>query len=267
MCTTCGCDARPQHRDHGHSHAHADHDHGHHHHHDHGAGAEQARERRVVRLEQDVLAHNDRHAARNRGWLAGRGVVALNLLSSPGSGKTTLLERTLRDLAGGAPIAVIEGDQATEHDAARIRGAGGRAVQINTGTGCHLEADSVGRALDELAPASGSLLFIENVGNLVCPALFDLGEHAKVVVVSVTEGEDKPLKYPYVFHAADACVLGKIDLLPHVAFDVARFWAGVRQVNPRLRRFELSALRGDGLDDWYAWLRDRCAASGAERRA
>jgi hydrogenase nickel incorporation protein HypB len=258
MCSHCGCGARASHVDHEHEHEHS-HDHAHDHedhdHHDH--------DRRILRLEQDVLARNDRHAARNRGWLAGRGVVALNLLSSPGSGKTTLLERTLRDLAD-TPLAVIEGDQATSRDAERIRAAGGRAVQINTGTGCHLEAEAVGRALDELAPASGTLLFIENVGNLVCPALFDLGEHAKVVVVSVTEGDDKPQKYPYVFHAADACVLAKIDLLPHVPFDAGRFWAGVRQVNPKLRRFELSALRGDGLADWYAWLREPRA--GAEHR-
>jgi len=255
MCTHCGCGATASHPGHGHDHSH-DHDHQHsadhvHGHHDH--------DRRILRLEQDVLARNDRFAARNRGWLEGRGVVALNLLSSPGSGKTTLLERTLRDLAG-APLAVIEGDQATSRDAERIRAAGGRALQINTGTGCHLEAEAVGRALDELSPAGGSLLFIENVGNLVCPALFDLGEHAKVVVVSVAEGDDKPLKYPHAFHAAGACVLAKIDLLPHVPFDVARFWAGVRQVNPKLRRFELSALRGDGLADWYAWLRERAGA-------
>lgn len=253
MCTTCGCSAGPHRHDHDHAHPH-DHPHAHPH--------DAERETRIHRLELDVLARNDRRAARNRGWLAGRGVVALNLLSSPGAGKTTLLERTLRAFDADA-MCVIEGDQATENDAVRIRAAGGRAIQINTGTGCHLEAESVGRAIEQLAPATGSLLFIENVGNLVCPALFDLGEQAKVVIVSVTEGDDKPLKYPYAFHAADVCVLGKIDLLPHVPFDVARFWDGVRQVNPKLRHFEVSALRGDGLDDWYAWLREQRVGAGA----
>jgi hydrogenase nickel incorporation protein HypB len=247
MCTTCGCNAGPHRHDHDHDHAHS-----------HDA----ERETRIHRLELDVLARNDLHAARNRDWLAARSVVALNLLSSPGAGKTTLLEQTLRAFGSADGISVIEGDQATEHDAVRIRAAGGRAVQINTGTGCHLEAESVGRALEQLAPARGSLLFIENVGNLVCPALFDLGERAKIVIVSVTEGDDKPLKYPYAFHAADVCVLGKIDLLPHVPFDVARFWGGVQQVNPKLRHFEVSALRGDGLEDWYAWLREQRDGSG-----
>jgi len=174
-------------------------------------------------------------------------------MSSPGAGKTTLLERTLRERRG-RPVSVIEGDQETERDAERIRAAGARAVQINTGAGCHLDAAMISRALTELTPAARSVLFIENVGNLVCPALFDLGERARVVIASVTEGDDKPLKYPHMFRAADVVVLNKIDLLPYVAFDVARFAAHARRVNPRARIMHTSATRGDGLAEWYAWL-------------
>lgn len=244
MCATCGCG-----RAHTHEHGHA---HGHEHTHAHGHD----REARRIQLEQDVLAHNDHLAAHNREWLAERGVLALNLMSAPGSGKTSLLERTLRDLAGQAPMAVVEGDQATRRDADRIAATGCRAVQINTGTGCHLEAGSLRRALEELDPAPRSLVFIENVGNLVCPALFDLGERARVVLASVTEGDDKPEKYPYMFHDADVCVLNKVDLLEHVPFEVARFRAEALRLNPKLRLFEVSALRGDGLEDWYAWLHE-----------
>jgi hydrogenase nickel incorporation protein HypB len=208
-----------------------------------------------VRLEQDVLAKNNRLAERCRGWFAGRGVLALNLVSSPGAGKTTLLERTLTDLGQELSIAVIEGDQETARDAERIRRAGGRAVQINTGTGCHLDAAMVLGCLPELDPGPGSLVMIENVGNLVCPALFDLGERAKVVIVSVTEGEDKPLKYPHMFRASELMILGKIDLLPHVQFDRDACLRFAREVNPRLEILEVSATRGDGLDSWYAWLR------------
>jgi len=208
-----------------------------------------------VRIERDVLDRNDRLAAYNRGWLAGRRVLALNLVSSPGAGKTTLLERTVRDLGREFPVSVIEGDQETDRDAQRIRAAGCRAVQINTGVACHLDADMVARALDELDPVAGSLVFVENVGNLVCPALFDLGERAKVVVCSVPEGDDKPLKYPHMFRAGRVVLLNKIDLLPHVPFDLDRFLAGVRQVNPALAVIQTSALRGDGLTEWYDWVR------------
>ncbi len=191
----------------------------------------------------------------NRAWLAGREILALNLVSSPGAGKTTLIERTIRDLAGELPISVIEGDQATARDGERIRAAGAPAIQINTGSGCHLEADMVDRALRALKPATGSLVIIENVGNLVCPALFDLGERAKVAIFSVTEGEDKPLKYPHMFAAAELVILSKTDLLPHVEFDMALAAANARQVNPDVTILEASARSGEGLSQWYDWLR------------
>ena len=212
---------------------------------------------RTVQLEQEILGKNRLLAERNRGWLAGREVFAVNLMSSPGSGKTTLLERTIRDLGKEVVVSVVEGDQETRLDAERIRGAGARVVQINTGTGCHLDAQMLGRALHELAPAIGSLLFVENVGNLVCPALFDLGERARVVIASTTEGEDKPLKYPHMFRSAELILLNKVDLLPHLTFDVARFTAHVRLVNPSAKVVEVSATRGDGLGEWYRWLAAR----------
>jgi len=183
-------------------------------------------------------------------------VASLNLMSAPGAGKTSLLERTLRDLGREMSISVIEGDQATSRDAQRIRDAGGRGVQINTGQGCHLDAAMVKQGLAELGPEGRSLLVIENVGNLVCPALFDLGERKKVVIMSVTEGEDKPLKYPHMFRASDVMIVSKIDLLPHVPFDLARGLAFAAEVNPALRVFTLSALTGEGLGAWYAWLRE-----------
>ncbi len=215
---------------------------------------------RTIRLEQDILAKNNRLAECNRGWFAGRNIFAVNLMSAPGAGKTTLLERTIRDLGSELTISVIEGDQETPRDAERIRAAGARAVQINTGTGCHLDADMLSRALRALEPAPRSVVMIENVGNLVCPALFDLGESARVVIMSVTEGEDKPLKYPHMFRAADAMVLSKADLLPYLEFDHARCVEYARRVNPRLELFTLSAVRGTGLDAWYEWLRRRGAS-------
>jgi hydrogenase nickel incorporation protein HypB len=206
-----------------------------------------------------LLARNDEAAAATRALLADRHVLALNLVSSPGAGKTTLLERTVAALGG--PISVIEGDQATTRDAERVRAAGAAAVQVNTGTGCHLDAAMVSGALTRLAPQARSLLFIENVGNLVCPALFDLGERAKVLIASVTEGDDKPLKYPHMFRASRLLLLNKIDLLPHLRFDEERFVADARAVNPDLEIIRLSALQGDGLPAWYAWLaRERAAA-------
>jgi hydrogenase nickel incorporation protein HypB len=208
-----------------------------------------------------VLAANDRRALLNRGWFAGRGVLALNLVSSPGSGKTALLERTITDLGGAMPLAVIEGDQRTTRDAERIEAAGAPAVQVNTGKGCHLDADMIWRACEKLRPATGSLLLIENVGNLVCPALFDLGEAAKVVVISVTEGDDKPLKYPHMFAAAQLCLINKLDLLPHVQFDVEACEHAARAVNPNLEILRVSATTGQGLDRWYDWLRARHAAA------
>ncbi|MBO3739268.1 hydrogenase nickel incorporation protein HypB [Actinoplanes sp. NEAU-H7] len=206
----------------------------------------------TVTLEERVLARNDDLARANRELLTGRGIRAINLMSSPGSGKTTLLERTVRELR--RPVAVIEGDQRTPLDADRIRAAGAPVVQVNTGAGCHLDAAMTRRALDDLDPPPGSLLFVENVGNLICPSLFDLGEHARVVIVSVTEGADKPLKYPYMFAVADLVVINKTDLLPYVDFDVDACRRHVTAVNPGATILTVSATRGDGLPDWYAWL-------------
>lgn len=268
MCVTCGCSNGAKVTTH--EHVHADgihHTHIHDHGHDHGhALSIPARDTETLRLEMQILGKNQLVAERNRGWLAGRHVLALNLLSSPGAGKTTLLERTLTDLNSQIRISVVEGDQATSNDAERIRATGARAVQINTGTGCHLEADMLQRALELLKPEFGSLLLIENVGNLVCPALFDLGERGKVVILSVTEGDDKPLKYPHMFAAANVLVLCKIDLLPHVRFDPDRAIQNALTVNPRLTVFRLSAYTGDGMTQWYDWLKhelanDREAAS------
>ena len=225
----------------------------------HEHGQDHPRVGTTISIETAVLAKNDRLADLNRGWLARRAILALNLVSSPGSGKTTLLERTIRDLAGALPMSVIEGDQETLHDAERIRAAGCRVVQINTGAGCHLDAAMLGRALEQLNPAARSVVLVENVGNLVCPALFDLGERAKVVIVSTAEGDDKPLKYPHMFRAGTIVILNKIDLLPYVPFDEAKFDRHVRAVNPSLRVVRVSATRGDGLSEWYDWLRAAAA--------
>jgi len=212
----------------------------------------------TIVLEQRVLAKNEELAERNRKWLADQGIAAVNLMSSPGAGKTTLLERTIRDLAGRRPVAVIEGDQETMLDADRIRRAGAAVVQVNTGAGCHLDAEMTHGALTALSPAPGSLILVENVGNLVCPALFDLGERSKVVIISVTEGTDKPLKYPYMFAAADLVVINKIDLLPYVDFDVARCEEHARSVNPHVRVLAVSATTGEGMNRWYDWVATQC---------
>jgi hydrogenase nickel incorporation protein HypB len=248
MCRTCGCSLSPDAGSVDHSHAHR---HDHHHDHDHGSPLESPR---VLTLEQRVLERNDRMAAANRRWLRDRGVVAINLMAGPGAGKTTVLERTLRDLGAGVDLLVIEGDQATENDAQRIRAAGGRAIQINTGAGCHLDAAMVAEALEKLDPAPGALVVVENVGNLVCPALFDLGQQVRVVVTSVTDGDDKPLKYPHMFRASDVVLINKTDLLPYVQFDVRSCVARARELNPHVESFEVSATRGDGMVAWYTWL-------------
>ncbi len=210
---------------------------------------------RLISIEQDILSKNNRCATINRNYFRGRNIFCLNLLSSPGSGKTTLLIETIKALNNEFSVSVIEGDQQTSFDAERIRKTGVKAVQINTGKGCHLSARKIGRAIDELKPAPDSLLFIENVGNLVCPAAFDLGESCKVVVLSVTEGADKPLKYPDIFHAADLMILNKIDLLPYVDFDVERCFEYARRVNPDIQTLQLSATKGDGMNSWLNWIR------------
>jgi hydrogenase nickel incorporation protein HypB len=212
---------------------------------------------KTVSLEVEVLAKNDRLAERNREWFQDRNILCLNLVSSPGSGKTTLLERTIRELGEQMPIVVIEGDQETANDAERIRATGCRVVQVNTGTGCHLEANMVARGIEELQPSRNSVVMIENVGNLVCPALFDLGEKSKVAILSVTEGDDKPIKYPHMFRASDIMILNKIDLLPHVKFDVEKCLQYARQVNPGIRVFQLSATTGEGMDAWTHWLQQQ----------
>jgi hydrogenase nickel incorporation protein HypB len=220
---------------------------------------------RVVRIEQDILARNNAFADENRRAFADRGNFVLNLVSSPGSGKTTLLVRTIEALRGRIPVCVIEGDQQTSLDADRIRATGAAAVQVNTGKGCHLDARMVGQALAKLDPAEGGLVMIENVGNLVCPAAFDLGEAHKVVILSVTEGSDKPLKYPDMFRAADLMLINKTDLLPYVQFDVAAAVAYAQRMRPGLEVIGLSATTGDGFDAWLAWLERGIAAAKAAR--
>ena len=251
MCATCGCGddgavITLAGHDHDDSHHH---DHPHHHHHHEDPPATE-----TISLEQKVLAKNDELAQTNRKWLAERNVVALNVTSSPGAGKTTLLERTIRELGTSRPVSVIEGDQATLLDAERIRATGCRVVQVNTGAGCHLDAAMTHRALEALQPEPGSLLFIENVGNLVCPALFDLGEQTKVVVISVTEGADKPLKYPHMFAAAGLVVINKTDLLPYVEFDLDACVGPARSVNPHVEVLAVSATTGHGTGAWYEWI-------------
>ncbi len=233
--------------------------------HAHAAGLSQSE---MLRIERDILGKNDSLAAANRTLFQRRGVFTLNLVSSPGSGKTTLLVRTLQALAGRLPLAVIEGDQQTEFDAERIRETGVPALQINTGKGCHLDAGMVASAIPRMELAEDSLLLIENVGNLVCPAAFDLGEVHKVVILSVTEGEDKPLKYPDMFAAADLMLLNKTDLLPYLSFDTGKAIDYARRVNPRIAVLPVSATRGDGLDDWLDWIMQARAAflTSADRR-
>jgi hydrogenase nickel incorporation protein HypB len=251
MCATCGCSGdtilEPHEHDHEHEH---DHDHGHGHGHSHS-------QTRTVTLEQAVLARNDALAERNRKWLAERSILAVNLMSSPGAGKTTLLERTIRELGSKLQVSVVEGDQETVLDADRIRATGAPAIQINTGSGCHLDAKMLFGGLQTLDPPEGSVVLIENVGNLVCPALFDLGEQARVVITSVTEGAEKPRKYPQMFRAADLVLLNKVDLLPYVKFDIEDFLDGARRANPGVEVLQLSATTGDGMADWYGWLRAR----------
>jgi hydrogenase nickel incorporation protein HypB len=256
MCGICGCDSGTDHQ----------HPHPHPHPHPHSHRDVEARPSRTLRLEAELLAANDRQAAENRERLERAGTLALNLIGAPGAGKTALLERTVRALAPELEVRVIEGDQETDHDARRILAAGAKVVQINTGAGCHLDARQVRGALDALGPPAHTLLAIENVGNLVCPALFDLGERMKVVVSAVTEGEDKPLKYPQAFRAASALVLTKVDLLPHLVFDADLAIAHARSVNPALRIFRVSARTGAGLDRWVGFIREALLGSKEHAR-
>jgi hydrogenase nickel incorporation protein HypB len=289
MCTVCGCGAgeakiegvehehthvNPDGTVHTHSHAH-DHD-DHHHKHalggdlDYGAGPARAHapgmsQSRMVQVEQDILAKNNAYAAENRRYFDERGIFSLNIVSGPGAGKTALLVKTIELLKEKVAISVIEGDQQTANDAERIRATGVPALQINTGKGCHLDGHMVGHALERLKPVDGSLFLIENVGNLVCPAAFDLGEHHKVAILSVTEGEDKPLKYPDMFRAADVMLLNKCDLLPHLDFDADLAEVNARRVNPHLTIFRVSATSGDGVSAWVDWIVAGLEAQGAKR--
>ena len=280
MCGTCGCGSpeghisiqkpgvvphEPQHHhEHshdGHTHHHADHDHSHHDHghahtHDHTHGHVHAPVKKtVIEVQQNILQHNDLMAARNRGYFEAKNLFVMNLVSSPGSGKTSILEKTLKDLKKDISFAVIEGDQQTMQDANRIDALDIPVIQINTGKGCHLESDMVYYAVKQLDPKEDSILMIENVGNLVCPSMFDLGESKRVVIISTTEGEDKPLKYPDMFHSSDICIINKIDLLPYLDFDLEKLRSYALQINPKLTFFEVSATTGQGMDKWYSWLK------------
>ena len=261
MCTVCGCDQTDE-SHHSHDHAHHPHSHSHDHHYGSGvAGVSVAgfSQDHLIQIEQNILSKNDGYAEANRQWLADRRLLALNLVSSPGAGKTTLLVQTLNLFPSGTPLGVVEGDQATANDADRIRETGVPAVQINTGRGCHLDAHMVGHALPDLAMQYGGVVFIENVGNLVCPAAFDLGEAFKVVILSVTEGDDKPLKYPDMFAAANVMILSKMDLLPHVDFDVDKAVERALRINPDLEVLRVSARDGTGIQEWCDWIVNRTA--------
>jgi hydrogenase nickel incorporation protein HypB len=247
MCATCGCSPNETSSDeHNHSHGHYHHD-----------LSTHSTTKTIVDVEQDILQENKLLAERNRMYLDVKNILALNLVSSPGSGKTTLLEKTLRELNKDYNFYVIEGDQYTSNDADRIHATGTKVTQINTGKGCHLDAHMILHALQGIQPADNSILFIENVGNLVCPAMFDLGEKERVVIMSVTEGEDKPLKYPDMFHTSTLCIINKTDLLPYVPFDIAKAKEYAKRVNPDLKIIEVSCTTGKGLSNWYSWLKSK----------
>lgn len=249
MCTDCGC-ATPEHQ-------HQHHEHQHQHQHPETEQHSHDHRPRTIRVEEDLLARNNRLAADNRALFDRHQLLVLNLVSSPGSGKTSLLERTLTELRQEFGFAVLEGDQQTANDAERIAATGVPVRQINTGTGCHLDAHMVGHGVEAFDLAASDILLIENVGNLVCPAAFDLGEDLKVAVLSVTEGEDKPLKYPHMFRAAELLLINKLDLLPYLRFDLEKCRAYARQVNPDITIFELSCQSGEGMNAWYDWLREQ----------
>ncbi|HJX71617.1 MAG TPA: hydrogenase nickel incorporation protein HypB [Bacteroidales bacterium] len=264
MCDTCGCNdnndgftvlklhGNDHHHEHDHQHPHPEHDH----HHGH-TGKHTGSQGRLIEIEKDALQKNNLMAERNRGFFEARNILAVNLVSSPGSGKTAILEKTILSRNLRKKIVVIEGDQQTTSDADRIHATGVQVVQINTGNGCHLDALMVHSAYNELNPPENSLLMIENVGNLVCPAMFDLGENFRVVIISVTEGEDKPLKYPYMFQTSDVCVINKIDLLPHLDFNLEKLKSNAVKINHHLEFIELSAKTGEGFDTWLDWLESK----------
>jgi len=254
MCGTCGCGednhvtyTKPGNKNHTHDHGHY-HEHDHNHDHSHGHSHE-------IQLEIDVLSKNNMLAERNRGYFEALHIKAFNLVSSPGSGKTSLLEKTISELKKDLDIYIIEGDQQTTHDADRIDKAGAPVIQVNTGNGCHLDAHMINHAAKELKMKESSILFIENVGNLVCPSLFDLGESKRIVIISTTEGEDKPLKYPTMFETSQLCIINKTDLLPYLDFDMEKAKKYAKQVNPKLEFIELSVKSGEGIDQWYKWLK------------
>jgi len=266
MCDTCGCghdeikilDGDFSEHGNGEHHHHEGHQHDHHHyHHDHDHSHHHA----TISLESDVLLQNNFLAERNRGYFEAKNIAVYNLVSSPGSGKTTLLEKWITELKNDVKVYVIEGDQQTTNDALRIQNAGAKAVQVNTGKGCHLDADMVNRAIKMLQPANDSILFIENVGNLVCPSLFDLGERKRIVIFSVTEGDDKPLKYPNIFESADICIINKTDLLPYVEFDMEKAKQNALKVNHHLQLFEASATKGEGLKSFIEHVKNNVAVS------
>ena len=283
MCGTCGCGSEENgvtiqnpkdvkthkhhhhHHEDGHTHSHEHthdehhHDHDHSHSHDHEPShshSDKHHHKTVIDLEQDILQHNDLMAARNKGYFEAKNIFALNLVSSPGSGKTSILERTLIDLKNEKSFYVIEGDQQTLNDANRIDALDIPVIQINTGKGCHLESDMVYEAVKKLNIKDNAILMIENVGNLVCPSMFNLGENKRVVIISTTEGEDKPIKYPDMFHTSDICIINKIDLLPYLNIDIEKLKAYALQVNPKLKFFEVSATTGEGMEAWYEWLKE-----------
>lgn len=268
MCGTCGCGEEPKityrkagkgQKPHSHHHFHDGLEHSHAHEHDHlhdheHPHAHDHQHNILIPLERNILSKNDLLAERNRGLFEGMDVIAINLVSSPGSGKTSILERTIREKNSDFQFYVIEGDQQTTNDAKRIEAAGAKALQINTGTGCHLDATMIYKAVKQMDIPKGSTLFIENVGNLVCPAMFDLGESKRVVIISVTEGDDKPAKYPNMFETAQLCIINKTDLLPYVDFSVEKAKSTALSINPNLEFIELSAKSGDGFEVWYNWL-------------
>ena len=281
MCSTCGCSSNENgitltkmgenhhthhhhdghthshehhHGDHAHSHEHShEHSHDHHHHHSHGTN--------IVELEKDILHQNQLGAERNRGFFEALNIFAMNLVSSPGSGKTSLLEKTIADLKNEIEFSVIEGDQQTTNDAERIHALNVPVLQINTGKGCHLDSEMIAKSLKELKPKQNSILMIENVGNLVCPSMFDLGENQRVVIISTTEGEDKPLKYPDMFFTSNICIINKIDLLPYLKFDIEKLKENAKKVNPNIQFFEVSATSGEGMEAWYEFLKSKTVKS------